>query len=89
MSNFKTAKDLYFDRIKTSGNYDGYDPNSKYARAARLGLCFKCFREDTDPNRRPAHKGFAFCKECMIKLSMGVEKLELENKYEVHKWFKE
>ena len=88
MSNFRSAKDVYFDKIKLP-EYDDYDRNSKFARAARLGLCFHCFREDNDPNRRPKHKGFAFCKECMIEMSLGVEKLELTNNYEVHKWFKD
>jgi hypothetical protein len=90
VSNFKSAKDVYFDRLKLpkKPKIPEVDPNSKYAQAARLGLCFRCFREDTDPNHRPAAANLAFCKECMIEMTIGVDKLELQNKYEVHKWFK-
>jgi hypothetical protein len=88
--NFRKAKYVYFDKLKLPGKPLQplkEDPNSKYAQAARLGLCFHCFREDTDPTHRPAAANMAFCKECMIEMTVGVDKLELQNKYEVHRWF--
>jgi len=98
--NFSKAKDIYFNKLKlpstsnksnstnNNNNDTKADPNSKYAHAARLGLCFHCLREDTDPTHRPAAVNLAFCKECMIEMTLGVDKLELRNRYEVHKWFK-
>jgi hypothetical protein len=64
-----------------------YNPNGKYERATRLGLCFRCNREDTDPKHRPRNKVFAYCQECMMDLSVGMERLELKASYEVKKWF--
>lgn len=90
---FKNASDLYIDGLKigSSGNNRQWkpNPNGKYEKAAREGICFKCFRTDSDPTHRPANKVFAFCQECMIKMSVGMEKVELQNKYEVHTWFKD
>lgn len=65
----------------------GYDPESKYARAARLGLCFKCLREDTNPNHRPKHRIFAYCKECDEDFAIGTEKLVVRAQNEVERWF--
>lgn len=88
-ANFRNAKDLHIKSLGLEDKGMEWDPNSKYARAARLGLCFKCFREDTDPTHRPRHLVFAYCQECMTEMATGVEKIELRNRYEVHKWFKE
>jgi len=66
-----------------------WDTNSKYARAARLGLCFHCLREDTNPHHRPKNRAFGFCDECMAAMSLGIEGLELGKKLEVEKWFKD
>ena len=90
--NFSKAKDLYFNKLKLPGKptqVEKADPNSKYARAARLGLCFSCLREDTDPHHRPAAPNLGLCKECMIEKAIGVDKLELSNNYQVHLWFKD
>jgi hypothetical protein len=102
-NNFTNAKDIYIrglgiprtvdvnvsqgnNRNNTNEEYH-YNPNGKYERAARMGLCFHCHREDTDPKHRPKHRGFAFCEECMKEMSIGMEKLELKAAYEVKKWF--
>jgi hypothetical protein len=69
------------------GKEPTWDANSKYARAARLGLCFHCLREDTDPHHRPKHRSFGFCDECMAAMSSGIEGLELRKKLEVEEWF--
>ena len=88
---FRTAKNLYFNGLKLPGIDNGDipqpDPNSKYARAARLGLCFKCFREDTNPNHRPRHVAYPYCPECYANFHVGVERLEKKNWLEVNKWF--
>lgn len=91
-NNFRKATDVYYDRIKLkpkTNEVPNHDPNSKYARASRLGLCFKCLREDTNPMHRPKHRGFAFCDECMASMSLGIEGLELRKKLEIEEWFGE
>jgi len=90
MSNFRSAKDVYFDKIRMPGfneNIPEADKNSKYAIAAKHGVCFHCFREDENPLHRPKHRVFAFCPECMAEMAKGVEALELRTKQEVEKWF--
>lgn len=62
-------------------------PESKYARAARLGLCFKCQREDQNPDHRPRHRVFAYCKECEENFAIGTEKLVIKARNEVERWF--
>ena len=91
MSNFRKATDVYYDRIKLkpTGKIPYGDPNSKFARAARLGLCFHCLREDTDPKHRPKNRAFGFCEECMAAMSLGIEGLELRKRLEVEEWFKD
>lgn len=64
-------------------------PESKYARAARLGLCFKCMREDENPDHRPRHRVFAYCKECDEDFAIGTEKLVIKAQNEVNRWFKD
>ena len=93
--NFKSAKELYTRGLSLPKTRDytedqniKFDNNSKYARAARLGLCFKCFREDENPDHRPRHLLFAFCPECYSDMKLGVERLEAKNWLEVNKWFK-
>ena len=90
-NNFRGAKDVYYDRIKLKPNNEipKADPNNKYTRASRLGLCFKCFREDTNPMHRPRHLVYAYCPECMAKMSLGIEGLELRKKLEIEEWFGE
>ena len=85
---FTTAKNLYIKgtQLPETSNHSLYD-NSKYADAARKGLCFKCFYDGPDLNRRPSKVVFGFCKQCMIEQRMGVEKLEAKNWNEVDKWF--
>ena len=90
MSNFKSAKKIYIDKIAMPGfnkEIPLQDPHSKYARAAKLGLCFHCFREDENPKHRPTHRMFAFCPECYADMGKGVEALEAKSKREVEKWF--
>ena len=84
---FTNAKDMYFDKIKIPEYIT--NERSKYYRAAKEGLCFHCFRNESDVNRRPKHKGFAFCRECMIELAIGQDKIEMKKEYELHKWFKD
>jgi hypothetical protein len=97
---FRFAKDIHYDRIKLKPKPVSWDdtingknskspPETKYSRAARLGLCFGCFYEGTDLSKRPANRDFGFCEECMIERSIGVEKLERKNKFEVRRWFKD
>lgn len=91
-ASFRSGKDVYYDRIRMPGfkdNISREDPNSKYARAARLGLCFKCFTEDENPQHRPKHRVFAFCPDCMEDMAKGMERLELRTKNEVNRWFKD
>ena len=91
-SNFKVAREVYFDRIKLVKNKVGqeirWDQNSKYAVAARDGLCFHCFRDDGNPDHRPKHPIFALCVECDAALSYGYEKIERLEALEMHKWSK-
>lgn len=89
-SNFRSAKDVYFSKIKMPGfNNDipQQDPKSKYAYAARKGLCFHCMREDENPQHRPKHLIYAFCPECMMEMSTGTEKLVLRAQNEINTWF--
>jgi hypothetical protein len=92
-NNFRKATDVYYDRIKlkptgrSRSDIPTWDPNSKYARASRLGLCFHCLREDTNPKHRPKHRSFGFCDECMAIMSVGIEGLELRKKLEIDEWF--
>ena len=89
---FRSAKDIYIKGLGLDEPDRGiqWDPNSKYARAARLGLCFKCFYEGTtDLTRRPASRAMPFCEHCMIELSYGTEKLERQKRLEVKLWFKD
>jgi len=97
-NSFIFAKDIHYDRIKLKPKPVSWDddnngskkpPETKYSRAARLGLCFGCFYEGTDLSKRPANRDFGFCEECMIERSIGVEKLERKNKFEVRRWFKD
>lgn len=88
--NFKNAKRLYFDNIKLPGfanDIPQQDPDSKYARAARLGLCFKCLREDENPDHRPRHVMLPYCKECNENFAIGTEKLVIRAEREVSRWF--
>ena|SRR5215831_11195457 len=91
-NNFKSAKDVYFDRIKLIKNKVGqeikWDQNSKYAIAARDGLCFHCFRTDTNPDHRPAHAIFGLCRECDANLSYGYEKIARLEELETRRWSK-
>lgn len=92
-NNFKSGKDVYFDRLKMATNKQGeaikWDPNSIYARCARDGLCFRCKREDNDPLHRPAHPVFGLCRECDAEMSIGMEKVERMAEIERHRWFKD
>lgn len=63
------------------------DQKSKFAQAVRLGLCFRCMREDTNPKHRPKSAIFAFCQECMADMSLGTEKLVLKAEQDVNRWF--
>lgn len=86
--NFSTAKELYFDNIAMPGfSKKPPEEETKYARAARLGLCFKCFREDQNPDHRPRHRVFAYCPECNSAMDKGTEALISKQKLEVSKWF--
>ena len=87
-SNFNSAKDMYFEKIALPGFQNSLKlDDTKYARAAKLGLCFHCMREDHDPNHRPKHRVFGFCPECMLEKAIGTEKLVLKAEQEVNKWF--
>ena len=90
-SDFKSARELYYDRIKLTKALPSTaitNLDSKYARAAELGLCFHCFREDENPKHRPRHLAYAFCDECMTELSIGLDKIERLENQETEKWFK-
>ena len=93
MSNFRTAKDVYFDNLRVDKDSHGvlinWDSNSVYARCAQLGLCFKCKREDANPDHRPRHKIFGLCPECDAEMSYGYERIDRKSKLQVHKWFKD
>ena len=90
--NLTTAKDLHYQNIALPG-FEKYKPpadESKYARAARLGLCFKCLYEGTDDvNRRPISRDMPYCEYCMIDMSIGTEKLERQKRLEVKLWFRD
>lgn len=92
-TNFSSAKDLYFNDIALPGftkqKQNQPKQETKYARAARLGLCFKCFREDTNPQHRPRHRVFAYCPECYSKMDIGTEALVSKQSLEVEEWFGE
>lgn len=89
MSNFRNAKDLHFDRLKLDKPGMEWDPNSIYARDARLGLCMHCHYEGTDDvDRRPSRQGMPYCEYCMTyHFSIGTERLERVKAFEVKKWF--
>jgi hypothetical protein len=93
-SNFSKAKDIYFRgiAIPKSPNTkptEDIDKDSKYANAVRLGLCFRCQREDENPHHRPKSAIFAFCPECMEAMTIGTERLVLRTQNEVNRWFKD
>lgn len=78
---FRTALDTHIENIQvktyTKPVKSPIKPfEGKYERAARLGLCFKCFREDTNPKHRPMSKAYGFCDECYRQFRMGSEKLD-------------
>lgn len=88
-TNFTSGKDLYLNKIALPGfSQDHQDSkDSKYTKAAKLGLCFHCMREDTNPLHRPKHRIFAYCPECMAEMGIGMDALEQRSKTEVEKWF--
>jgi hypothetical protein len=72
----------------TNEQYHHPNPNGKYERDARLGLCMKCHYEGTDDlDRRPASRAMPYCELCMIDFSIGTEKLERSSRHGVKKWF--
>jgi hypothetical protein len=90
--NFSKAKDIYFRgiAIPKSPNArptEDIDKDSEYARCVRLGLCFKCKREDENPQHRPKSAIFAYCPECMEAQTLGTERLVLRTQNEVNRWF--
>lgn len=77
---FSLAKDIYFERLKLKPKgkkkLDPLQRIDKYQRAAELGLCFHCMREDTNPRHRPLQPQFGLCPECMKEKTIGTEKLD-------------
>ena len=86
---FTNAKNMYIENLMLPGasRLKHLENETKYARAARLGLCFKCFREDTNPDHRPRHQIFAYCPECYSEMDKGTEALISKQKLEVKQWF--
>lgn len=76
---FKTALDTHIENIQVKPKVEVRSPirfETAYERARRLGLCFKCFREDKNPKHRPLSMAFGYCEECYKTFRMGTERLD-------------
>lgn len=80
---FSIAKDIYFERLKLKPKSKPNDKSqavknsvSKYQRAAELGLCIRCWREDKNPLHHPLQPQFFYCPECMKAMAIGSEKID-------------